>query len=531
MQAQGWGAGPAALILENARIYTGDPAHPAAKAMLIENGRIAAIGDTASKPNVRRIDLNGATLVPGLVDSHGHMRGLGDLLATKDLRNVRSIDEIAAWVRNEAGKRWPGEWIRGRNWDQTNWGGQFPAAADLDRAAPNHPVYLTRVDGHASWVNRKALELAGVTAETQDPPGGKILHDQHGRPSGILVDRAQGLVARKIPEATDEQVRNSIATAAKECARLGLTEVHDAGIGPRELAAYRELIRRKELPIRIYAMIGGEGPLWQEFLQRGPELGEKLTVRSIKLVADGAMGSGGAAFWQPYSDEPGNRGLLILQQSDIERVARAAVAKGFQVNTHAIGDRANRTVLNAYAAVLGGKNDKRFRIEHAQVVAVPDFALFAKYSVIASMQSTHATGDMRWAEKRLGPDRIAGAYAPRRFMNLGVPVANGSDFPVEDPNPLWGFYAAVTRTNHKGEPKGGWLPSQLLTREEALRSWTSEGAYAAFEEGQKGTLAPGKLADFVVLSKDIMTVSPAEILSAEVRMTVVGGEIVFDKTR
>ena len=273
-------------------------------------------------------------------------------------------------------------------------------------------------------------------------------------------------------------------------------------------------------------MIGGDGPLWREYLERGPETGDRLTIRSIKLVADGALGSRGAALKEPYSDEPGNTGLLILTQADIERVARQAASRGFQVNTHAIGDRANRAVLNAYASALGGPNDRRFRIEHAQVVSLEDIPLFARYSVIASVEATHATSDMRWAEARLGPKRVQGAYAWRRFLSLGVPVANGSDFPVEDPNPLWGFYAAVTRQDHQGSPEGGWFPDQRMTRDEALKSWTLAGAYAAFEEKLKGSLEPGKLADFVLLTRDIMTVPPSEILETRVRMTVLGGEIV-----
>jgi predicted amidohydrolase YtcJ len=532
-QAQGSAAWQAAeAIFENARIYTGDETQPHATALAVKDGRILAVGDDLKShvsPQTRRVDLKGATVIPGLIDSHAHMRGLGELLESFDLRNVYTVDAVARIVQNEAIKRRKGEWIRGRNWDQTNWGGRFPTSADLDGAAPDNPVYLRRVDGHASWVNRRALELAGITATTPDPPGGRIIRDEKAQPTGVLIDRAQGLASRKIPEATDEEIRRRIRLAARECARLGLTGVHDAGIGSRELAAYRELIRRNELPVRIYAMIGGDGPLWREYLERGPEISDKLTVRSIKLMADGAMGSRGAAFWQDYSDEPGNKGLLILDKEDIERVGRAAVKAGFQVNTHAIGDRANRTVLEAYAAVLGGKNDRRFRIEHAQAVALPDFDLFAKYSIIASMQSTHATSDMRWAEKRLGPDRIAGAYAPKRFLRLGVPVANGSDFPVEEANPLWGFYAAVTRQNHAGEPKGGWLPDQRLTRAETLRSWTLDSAYAAFEENQKGTLVPGKLADFVVLSQDIMKTVPEAILKTEVLMTVLGGEVVYSK--
>ncbi len=307
--------------------------------------------------------------------------------------------------------------------------------------------------------------------------------------------------------------------------------MHDAGVGRRELEAYRALLRQGHLPVRIYAMIGGDGSLWREYLKRGPEIGERFTVRSIKLMADGAMGSRGAAFWQSYSDDPGNTGLLMLTRERIEKVAREAVEHGFQVNTHAIGDRANRLVLDAYGAALKGANDRRFRIEHAQAVALPDFELFRKYSVIASMQSTHATSDMRWAEQRLGPDRVLGAYAPQRLMKIGVTVANGSDFPVEDPNPLWGFYAAITRQDHAGNPRSGWFPDQRMTRQEALESWTVKGAYAAFEENWKGTLKPGMAADFLVLSRDIMQVPPAEIVTARVTTTVLGGEIVFQEER
>jgi predicted amidohydrolase YtcJ len=271
-----------------------------------------------------------------------------------------------------------------------------------------------------------------------------------------------------------------LAKAARECARLGLTTVHDAGCSREEIEAYRELIAEKQLPVRVYAMIGGAGQLWREFLARGPEIGERLTVRSIKLMADGAMGSRGAYLAEAYSDDPGNRGLLLMKREDVERVAREAAARGFQVNTHAIGDLANRLVLDAYASALGGKNDKRFRIEHAQVVALPDVSRFAQYSVIASMQATHATSDMRWAEARLGPERVKGAYAWRRLLSAGVPVANGSDFPVEEANPLLGFYAAITRQDLEGKPGGGWFPDQRMTREEALKSWTLSGAYAAF---------------------------------------------------
>jgi predicted amidohydrolase YtcJ len=522
------------LVINGARIYTLDARAPLASALAVKGGRIVYVGADASAyvgSSTRCIEAHGATLVPGLIDSHAHMQSLGDELETFDLRNVNSVAEAAAVVKQEAARRRPGEWIRGRGWDQTNWGGRFPTAEDLAAAAPANPVYLTRVDGHAAWVNPKALAIAGITARTPDPPGGRILRTATGGPAGVLIDQAQALVERRIPPASPAEIRRRIARAARECARVGLTTVHDAGIGAGELDAYRDLIAHGELPIRIYAMIGGPGDLWRRYLERGPETGERLTVRAIKLFADGALGSRGAALLAPYSDDPGNTGLMMLTREQIERIAREAKAHGFQVATHAIGDRANRTVLEAYAATLGGPNGLRFRIEHAQVVAPGDFGLFRKYSIVASIQATHATSDMRWAETRLGPERVKGAYAWRRFLALDVPVADGSDFPVESPNPLLGFYAAITRQDRNGEPERGWFPEQRMTREEALRTWTLGGAYAAFEEDSKGSLAAGKLADFVMLSADIMEIPPREILKTRVTMTVVGGEVVYSEAR
>ncbi|MFN0102332.1 MAG: amidohydrolase [Bryobacteraceae bacterium] len=521
---------PADLVVNNATIYTANPAQPRAKAMAIRNGRIVAIGDEVRArigPKTEVMDLNGAPVIPGLIDSHVHMAGLGQMIETADLRHVKTVAEVAALVRQRAARLPKGAWIRARNWDQTNWGGEFPLHTALTEAAPDHPVFLSRVDGHAAWVNRKAMEIAGIDEKTPDPLGGKIIRDSAGRPTGVLIDRAQGLVGSKIPNATDDEVVSRLRAAARECARLGLTSVHDAGIGEQELRAYRKLLAANQLPLRVYVMIGGEGPMWTRFLETGPEVSERLTVRSIKLMADGAMGSRGAAFWQPYADDPGNTGLMILKQETVERVARQAVEKGFQVNTHAIGDRANRMVLDAYGQVLGENNAKRFRVEHAQAVALPDFALFNKFGVIASMQSTHATSDMRWALARLGPDRVAGAYAQKRMLNAGAVVANGSDFPVEEPSPLMGFYAAVSRQDAQGRPAGGWRPEERLTREEALRSWTWAGAYAAFEEGWKGTLETNKVADFLVLSGDIMTLPLAELPAVKVRMTFVAGQTVF----
>lgn len=518
------------LVVENATIYTVDKTHPHAKSLAVKDGKLIAVGDDVKRfigPNTQKIDAKGAAVIPGLIDAHVHLRGLGDMLETFDLRFVKTKAEVAEIVRQAATKLPPGEWVRGRNWDQTNWGGEFPNADDLSRVVNDRPVYLTRVDGHAGWANRKALEIAGVTKETVDPPGGQIIRDAQGNPTGVLVDRAQGLVTRKIPGLTQEQVKRRLELAARKATSLGLTGVHDAGIGLQERNAYQELIAEGKLPLRVYAMIGGTGDLWQEQSKKGHLIGDYLTIRAVKLYADGALGSRGAALWQPYSDDKSTNGLLVTTKETLEDQIQEVAAKGFQVCTHAIGDRANRIVLDAYAKVLKGKNDRRFRVEHAQVIALPDFKMFADYNVIPSMQATHATSDMRWAAKRLGPDRIAGSYAWRRFWNMGIPIANGSDFPVEDPNPLWGFYATFTRQDHTGFPEGGWTPDQKLNREETLESFTLVPARAAFEENLKGSLQVGKLADFVILERDIMKVEPKAILDTKVRMTVLGGKIVY----
>jgi predicted amidohydrolase YtcJ len=517
------------LVVVNAHIYTGDAGRPIATSMAVTGGRIVSL-DQAGTRGRMTVDAHGATIIPGLIDSHTHMQGLGDSLENIDLRGVTSEAQAVAIVHDAVKDHKPGEWIRGRAWDQNLFADkQFPTKEALSKAAPDNPVALTRVDGHALWVNQKALDLADVNGSTPDPPGGKIIRNASGQPAGVLVDRAQGLVAAKIPKPTVEQVERRLARAAKECARLGMTSVHDAGVTPADLDAYRILIGQHRLPVRVNAMIGGTGPLWEEYKKRGPEVGPFLTVRSIKLYADGALGSRGAALLAPYADDPNNTGLLITDGPTIRQVAMDAVAKGFQVATHAIGDRGNRTVLDAYAAALKGPNDKRFRVEHAQVIAPEDFAKFKNYSIIASMQPTHATSDMGWAGTRLGPERVKGAYAWQTLIKMGVRFASGSDFPVENPNPIWGFYSAIAREDHSGSPAGGWFPEQRLTREEALESWTKGGAYAAFEEKVKGTLAPGMLADFIFLSADIMKIPVQEVWKAHVTKTVLNGEIVFSE--
>ncbi len=529
--ATGLRAQTADLVVKNANIYTVDPKHPKAKAIAVKDGKILKVGDdlsTSVGPQTKVLDANGATLIPGLIDSHGHVRGLGDFLETINLRGITSEREIVEKVRQAARTAKPGEWIRGRAWDQNLWDKkEFPTLAGITEAAPNNPVYLGRVDGHAAWVNQKALDLADINAATPDPAGGKIIRDAKGKPTGVLVDRSQGLVASKIPPPTDEEVEKRIALALAECARLGLTTVHDAGTGQQEIDAYHRLAAKGAMPARVYVMLANQPKLLDAYLPKGPEIGDFVTIRSIKLVADGALGSRGAAMLEPYSDDAGNKGLLITDGAAIKAVAAKAVPAGFQVNTHAIGDRANRTVLEAYASVLKGKNDRRFRVEHAQIVAPQDFPMFQKYSVIASMQATHATSDMPWAETRIGKERLQGAYAWQTMLKLGVHLANGSDFPVEEPNPMFGLFAAITCQKQNGVPPGGWFPKQKLTREEALKSWTIEGAYAAFEEKKKGSLEPGKLADFILLSGDIMTMPESEIWKTRVTMTFVGGKIVY----
>ena len=522
------------LAVVNARIYTVNRAQPQAAAMAVRGGRVVAIGsDVAAQigPATKVIDAHGATVIPGLIDSHGHVEGLGSFLDNLDFRGVASEQEIADRVRTAAKTAKPGEWILGRAWDQNLWPAKdFPTADSISAAAPNNPVALTRVDGHAVWVNGRAMEMADLNTATQSPAGGKILHDAAGKPTGVLLDRARALVEKKIPAATPEQVERHVKRALEECARLGITTVHDAGASAEAVAAYHSLLKKGQLAVRAYVMLGGgQAPLLDAWFAKGPEIGDYLTVRSIKLVADGALGSRGAAMLEPYSDDPGNRGLLITSREAIRAVAEKAVARGFQVNTHAIGDAANRAAIDAYGDVLKGPNDKRFRIEHVQIVAPEDFVKFQRYSVLASMQATHATSDMPWAQMRIGPERIKGAYAWQTFLKLGVHLPNGSDFPVESPNPIRGLYAAITRQDKDGLPAGGWFPEQRLSREEALRSWTIEGAYAAFEETRKGSLETGKMADFIMLSDDVMTMPAADIWKATVTLTVVGGKIVHQQ--
>ncbi len=529
---------PADWIVANARIYTADAVRPLVQALAVRDGRILFAGsrrgaEALAGPRTERLDLGGRTVIPGMVDAHAHLVGLGQALRTVNLVGTKSYDAVIARVVERAKTARPGEWIRGRGWDQNDWPDKgFPTHEALSRAVPGHPVYLTRVDGHAALVNARALELAGVTAPTPDPEGGRFLRDSAGRPTGVLIDRAQGIVGAVMPSASREELREATLAAIAEASRWGLTGIHDAGVGPEAIAVYEELARAGRYSLRNYVMIRADDETLERFFRRGPQrglYGGRLWIRAIKISADGALGSRGAALLEPYSDDPGNTGLVTTPPERIRRVAVRALQTGFQLNVHAIGDRANRLVLDAFEAALAAVpvTDHRFRVEHAQVVDERDLPRFARLDVIPSMQGSHQTSDMYWATDRLGESRVRGAYAWRSLLNTGVVTPNGSDFPVEAVNPLISFHAFVTRQDGDNYPAGGWYPAQRTTREEALLSMTLWPAYAAFMEGESGSLSAGKFADFVVLDRDIMTCAAEDILKSSVVLTVLGGRAVY----
>ena len=533
-------APPADLVVLNGRIYTADGARPVVDAMAIRGGRVVFVGNGAGAraligANTQTLDLGGGTAIPGMTDAHAHVTGLGAALASVDLVGTTSYDQVIARVVEKARSTPKGQWILGRGWDQNDWGDtRWPTHDALSRAVPDHPVYLERVDGHAGLVNALAIQKAGVTKATKDPVGGSIERDAQGEPAGVFVDNAQSLLQRAIPPATRAQTKDAIRAAIVEMHRWGLTGVHDAGASATVLDLYEELGREKALDIRLYAMVSDDAPTVDAWFKRGPQSGMydgMLWVRSIKLYQDGALGSRGAALLEPYSDAPGITGLLVSAPEHIRDVATRALRAGFQVNTHAIGDRGNRLVLDSYEAALKTvpTADHRFRIEHAQILHSDDIPRFAQLGVIPSMQASHQTSDMYWAGKRLGETRLRGAYAWRSLLESGVIIPNGSDFPVELVNPLISFNAAVSRQDARGWPAGGWFPEQRMTRDEALKSISLWPAYAAFQENELGSLAAGKRADFVVLDQDIMRVPDAMILGTHVLSTWVGGRKVYER--
>jgi hypothetical protein len=533
-------AAPPDAVYAAERIYTLDPVKPTVEALAVKDGIITAVGSADEITALAKREtvihrLEGSYIYPGFVDAHCHLLSLGLQLDRLDLVGTSGFEEVVDMVKRKTRETAPGEWILGRGWDQNDWETpRWPTKEELDAVSPGNPVYLRRIDGHAAIANSAVLKIAGIDASTPDPYGGKILREE-GEPTGILIDKAMDLVKDFIPESSVETKRRALLRAADLCISAGLVGVHEAGVTGENLDLYGRMADSGELPFSLYAMIDGEDSTLVERLEAGPVVrrGGKLTIRSVKLFADGALGSRGAALLEPYGDDPGNDGLLMMEEDSLAAIAQNALDHGFQVCVHAIGDRANRVVLNAYeraqrAVGIEGK-EARLRVEHAQVLSPSDIPRFAELGVIASMQPTHCTSDMPWAPERLGPERISGAYAWATLLKSGAHLASGSDFPVESHDPLLGFYAAATRRDTKGNPPEGWSPEERMTREQALASFTLGAAYAAFEESTTGSIEPGKRADMTVLSLDIMRVPPSEILDAEVVMTIVGGRILYER--
>jgi len=506
--------------------------------MLIDNGKIKAIGGDELNQRYSNTDdiinLQGKTVLPGLIDAHGHVLGLGNSLLQVDLRDSTSVKDAAQRVKRYADTQPSLPWITGRSWNQENWEEKrFPRASDLDELVNERPVWLTRVDGHAGWANSEALQLAGIDKDTVSPDGGEIVKDENGQPTGVLIDNAMQLVEKVIPEASFEQQRKAFQLAFKHLVERGITSVHDAGISADEVSVYKGLHNQELMPLRIYGMLAATEPKLPQLLAEGPYQtdDDKLTIRSVKIYADGALGSRGAALIEDYSDDHGNHGLMVTSQEQMMSLYRLIIPHGFQVNTHAIGDRANRVVLNnieqAYETI-GGRN-LRNRIEHSQIVHPDDLHRFKELNLVASMQPTHATSDKNMAEDRLGKERMEGAYAWQTFLQQGTIVASGSDFPVELANPFYGLHAAVTRQDRENMPEGGWYADESMSRAQALRSFTIDAAYAAWQEQELGSLEPGKWADFIIVDQDPFAVDATDIWRTDVEATFVAGERVYSK--
>jgi len=536
---------PADLVLQNAIVHTVDARRPRAEAVAVRGNRIVAVGTTADVaalvgPKTRLLDLRGRTVVPGFNDSHAHLLGIGFARLDVDLVGTTSWTEVIERVARAVRARKPGEWVRGRGWHEGKWttapAGSvrgFPTHEALTAVSPDNPVVLERADGHAVLANAKAMAEKGITRETRPPAGGEILHDGGGNPTGVFVDNAQGLV--EPPERSADEVRRALELAMDECLAKGVTSLTDAGAGLDVLALYRERAAAGKLRIRVYAMASG--------LQTMKALGRPeihagagmLDVRAVKLYADGALGSRGAALLEPYRDDPGNAGLLVTPPEQILEAARVALALGFQVGTHAIGDRANRIVLDAYQKAFAEHpeaRDPRFRVEHAQVLDSADIPRFGQLGVLAAMQGIHCPSDRPWAPKRLGDARVKeGAYVWRKLLQTGARILNGTDAPVEDVSPVQNFHATVTREDANGQPPGGFDPDQKLTRAEALRTMTLDGAFGNFAEAEKGSIEVGKRADLVVLSQDILSVPDDTLMKTEVLATIVDGRVLYEKAR
>lgn len=528
-------AGGGAIV--NARIHTLDPSAPLAQAMAWdEAGRIVYLGDAAgleaAHPDLEAIDAGGRTLLPGLIDAHGHVMELGFSRLQADLIGAESIPEVIERLRQHAAKLPEGAWLIGRGWDQTLWPGQaFPTAADLDEIFPERPVWLVRVDGHAGWAN--SVALAAATRDLSGdwrPQGGDVRRDAEGNPQGVLIDTAMRFIEQAVPAPGPEVRERALELALDEMSRLGVTGVHDMGVSLENFRLFRERDRAGELPVRITAFADGDEAMLDWLCDNGSHAGSRLTARSVKLYSDGALGSRGAALLVDYSDDPGNTGLLFESDDDLQSLVDRAMGCGLQLGIHAIGDAANRQVIEAIAAGQSrhADNPGRHRIEHVQIIHPEDIPRLAEHDIIASMQPIHATSDMRWAGDRLGGERLEGAYAWATMLEHGIRLALGSDFPVEPVDPWLGIHAAVSR-QRDGHPPGGWRPEESLTLEQALRGFTVNAAYAGFAENEVGSLALGKQADFIIIDADPFELEPSELAGIEVLRTVVGGETVFEK--
>lgn len=500
-----------------------------------DSGKIVAVGDQAllqQSSIEQRIDGGGRTALPGLIDSHAHVLGLGQLKSNLDLTGTPSVDDAATQIGDYAAANPHKRWILGRGWNQVLWPvREFPTAAQIDAAVSERPVWLRRIDGHAGWANSKAMQIAGIDNDTPDPVGGKILRDDNGQATGIFVDMAMDLIEQHLPPPNKEDYRAALLGAIDALVAEGLTGVHDAGIDLMNAEVYLSMADDGELDMRIYAMTGGAGDVLDAIGKPILAYGnDRLEIASVKLYSDGALGSRGAAMIEPYSDDAENRGLPFWTPDVLQGFVEKANGMGFQVGIHAIGDLANRMALDAFEKVQDGKpSPLRNRVEHAQIIQLTDIPRFAELGVIPAMQTIHATSDKNMAEDRIGPDRILGGYAWRRLLDSGAVIANGSDFPVELSNPFHGLYAAVARQGRDGEPKGGWYADQALTRAEALHSYTLAAAYAARQEDRLGSLEPGKWADFILVDRDYFTVPVSEIDDIVVLQTWVGGDKVYDR--
>ena len=534
---------PADLVLRSAVVHTVDASRPRAEAVAVRGNRIVAVGSNADVralvgPKTRVMDLAGRTVIPGFDDSHAHLLGIGFARLDVDLVGTRSFGEVVDRVAQAVKTRRPGEWIRGRGWHEGKWAAPapgavrgFPTHEALTAVSPDNPVVLGRADGHAVLANAKAMAVKGVSAETKPPAGGEIIRTSAGEVTGVFVDNAEGLV--EPPERATEEIRRALDLAMEECLAKGVTSLTDAGASVDVIGLYEETAAAGRLRTRLYVMAAGLETMKALGRPRTGLGGGMLTVRAAKLYADGALGSRGAALLEPYSDDPGNSGLLVTPPGGILEAARFALAHGFQVGTHAIGDRANRIVLDAYETAFRespGAKDPRFRVEHAQILDAADIPRFGRLGVLAAMQGIHCPSDRPWAATRLGDARVAeGAYVWRKLLDTGARILNGTDAPVEDLSPIQSFHASVTRQDASGHPPGGFDADQKLTRAEALRTMTLDAAFGSFAEKEKGTIEKGKLADLVVLSQDILSVPDDALMKTEVLATIVDGKVLYEK--